>query len=96
MDGLDSLMNMIIGWNKTVLSRHLHKQKFRSNNQEASHKDNSDGALHYKEMSIEKFGEIKKEIRFKAVLEWRKGVIVIFVFSCSCYAYHLYLHDLRL
>jgi len=78
MSSAGHVLDMIIRMKQNRAFRTSNKQKFRSNNREASHIDKD--ALHYKTVSKEKLEKIKSKIRLKAGLVRRKEIIVISIF----------------
>ncbi|WP_372645393.1 hypothetical protein [Ancylomarina sp.] len=80
MSSAGHVLDMIIRMRQNRAIRTSNKQKFRSNNREAAHRDNGVEALHYKEVSKEKLKNIKAKIRLKARFERRKEIIVISIF----------------
>jgi len=78
MSSAGHILDMIIRMRQNRAIRTSNKQKFRSNNREASHCDKV--ALHYKTVSNEKLEKIKRKIRLKSGLERKKELIVIVLF----------------
>lgn len=80
MSSAGHVLDMIIRMRQNRAIRTSNKQKFRSNNREAAHRDKGAEALHYKEVSKEKLKNIKAKIRLKASFERRKEIIVVSIF----------------
>ncbi|MCZ4694057.1 hypothetical protein DWB61_02855 [Ancylomarina euxinus] len=80
MSSAGHVLDMIIRMRQNRAIRTSNKQKFRSNNREAAHRDNGAEALHYKVVPKERLKNIKAKIRLKARFEQRKEIIVIFIF----------------
>ncbi|MGZ2368773.1 hypothetical protein ACXR6G_03205 [Ancylomarina sp. YFZ004] len=78
MSSAGHVLDMIIRMRQNRAIKTSNKQKFRSNNREASHSDKA--ALRYKKVSKEKLEKIKGKIRLKAGLERRKEILVISIF----------------
>lgn len=73
MSSAGHVLDMIIRMRQNRALRTSNKQKFRSNNREASHSDKV--ALRYKKVSKEKLDKIKSGIREKARTEQRKLIV---------------------
>jgi len=90
MSSAGHILDMIIRMRQNRAIRTSNKQKFRSNNRDASHSDKV--ALHYKTVSNEKLEKIKKKIRLKAGLERKKEIIVIIFFLLFVLLFFLWIH----
>ncbi len=79
MSSAGHILDMIIRMRQNRSIRTSSKQKFRSNNREAAHRDNGAEALRYKMVSMEKLEKIKKGIREKARTEQRILIVTCIV-----------------
>ena len=80
MSSAGHVLDMINRMKQNRAIRTSNKQKFRSNNREATHSDKGAGALHYKEVTTEELEKVKSKIRLKARFERKKEIFVITFF----------------